>query len=96
MLRLGMNLRRIQEDNSNTMDIHESKIFKLLSECFTSRNDKNELIYRFHHFMQVGLYPTLKEEYLNLAPTSDGFFGKKHMDSDKFQQISFFFIKQYM
>jgi hypothetical protein len=60
MLRLGMHLRRTEGELSKTMDMHESKLFKLLSECFSGPS-KNAKGYRFHLFLQVGEYPTLKD-----------------------------------
>jgi hypothetical protein len=49
--------------------MHENKLFKLLSECF-SPQVQNGNNYRFHLFLQVGKYATLKEEYQCLVPTS--------------------------
>ena len=79
MLRLGIHLRKAEVENSKTMEMHESKLFKLLSECFSgsSRNGKG---YRFHLFLQVGEYATLKDEYLCLVPTSQ-YLHKNHVSS---------------
>ena len=39
LLRLGMNLKRIHDLNFKLLDIHDSKVFKLLSECFTRQRE---------------------------------------------------------
>ena len=60
MLKLGMGLRKAEERlKDHTVDINESKLFKVLGECFSKRG--NSLAYDIHLFLQVGCSLTLKE-----------------------------------
>jgi hypothetical protein len=61
MLRLGIKLRQIEDDYFKAKEMHESKLFKLLSKCFTPKSAHNDQSFNFHLFLQVGEYPTLKE-----------------------------------
>lgn len=44
-----MNLRKVEE-NEKFLETHESKLFKLLSDCFSNEEKR----YHYHMFLQVG------------------------------------------
>ena len=68
MLKLGILLRKFEEKQRDlSVDLNESKVFKILSSCFSKGLEGPA--YDIHMFLQVGSSLTLKEEYLNLAPT---------------------------
>ena len=70
MLKLGMNLRKMQERISNIVcDNHESKLFRLLSPCFMKRRETAQFHINLIH--EIGHYKTIKDEYQNLVPTSE-------------------------
>ena len=66
MLKLGMTLRRLQDRTRKGADNNESKLFKVLSNCWLNASLKS-----IHLFLQIGHHLTLKEEYLLLVPTAE-------------------------
>jgi hypothetical protein len=59
LLRLGMNIKRLYELNFKWLDVQDSKVFKLLSDCFSRKSSGKA--YHFHLFLQVGEYTNFKE-----------------------------------
>lgn len=55
LLRLSMNLKKINDLNLKLLDSQDNKLFKLLSECFKHQ------AYTFNLFLQVGEYSTFKD-----------------------------------
>lgn len=56
MLKLGISLRKLQENTKGTMDHNESKLFKYISNCWAKCNSP-----QINMFFQLGNKITLKE-----------------------------------
>ena len=55
MLKLGISLRKLQENTKGTMDHNESKLFKFISNCWAKHSSPH-----INMFFQVGKKTTLK------------------------------------
>jgi hypothetical protein len=56
MLKLGISLRKLQENTKATLDNNETKLFKFLSNCWAREKSPN-----INMFFQVGNKATIKE-----------------------------------
>ena len=50
-----MILRRVNDVNFKHLETHDTKVFKLLSECFSRHKT-----FHYHLFLQIGEYNALK------------------------------------
>ena len=94
MLKLGMNIRKMQERHSNIIcDNNDSKVLRLLSACFVKKKEVRH--YNMTVVYEMGHYRTIKDEYQNLVPTSELISAKLDSKGDNFEKAAFLYLKHY-
>lgn len=87
MLSLGIVLRKLQEGDRKGALANDSKLMRLLSNCWGRSSHSINLI------LQIGHRSTIKDEYLALVPTSHVSPALK--TSSNTEELPFCYIKGY-
>lgn len=88
MLSLGIVLRKLQEGDKKGAQANDSKLMRLLSNCWIGRPSHS-----INLILQLGHRPTIKEEYLALVPTSQ--LAPALKTSRNIEELPFCYIKGY-
>jgi hypothetical protein len=88
MLSLGIVLRKLQEGDRKGAQANDSKLMRLLSNCWTDRSSQG-----INLILQVGHRSTIKDEYLALVPTSH--VAPAFKASSNAEELPFCYIKGY-